>query len=349
MLLICQNCNTYGVNAVGFVRFPLAFRDILVSIMFSYAEDLFEKLQTADSIKALIGQSEDVHFDCKEWSANDGEAQKIFAKATCGLTNAEGGVLVIGMTARSASKGEPDVVVKPAPVADTNAVKSRLLDWFGQLVEPRIEGGRVVEVNEPAGSKSGFVVVYVPASEGPPRRSRKDGRFYQRIGSGTFPMEYFQIEERFGRRPAPKLMLYLELQGIRSQTYAPRMPARYFVFGLSNVGQSVIKFPSLRYVRASGLSVDSYGIDGCGNFGLPQRPSENAFSVFRGGIDVVIYSEEVRKIGKLWQAGNDARDYGQSSHGWTFAAATLRFEVSCDGATPVIAEERIEEFTTVWP
>ena len=123
-------------------------------------------------------------------------------------------------------KDEPDLVESAAPVADTSAVKSRILDLVGQLVEPRIEGVQAIEVNEPTGSRSGFVVVFVPASEGPPRRSRKDWKFYQRIGSGTFPMEYFQIEERFGKRPPPKLELYLESDGIKGQTYSPFVPAQ---------------------------------------------------------------------------------------------------------------------------
>jgi hypothetical protein len=53
--------------------------------------ELFNRLQDVESIKALIGQCEDVHFDCKEWPVNEGDLQKAFAKAACGLTNAEGG------------------------------------------------------------------------------------------------------------------------------------------------------------------------------------------------------------------------------------------------------------------
>lgn len=207
----------------------------LVPIMAGRGKDLFNQLQAAEAIRGLIGQTEDVHLDCKEWPASDGDAQKVFAKAACGLTNAEGGVILVGMKARAMSKDEPDLIESVAPVIDTIAVKSRILDLVGQLVEPRIEGVQISEVREPAGSRSGFVVVYIPASEGPPRRSRKDWKFYQRIGSGTFPMEFFQIEERFGKRPPPKLELYLEEDGIRELPFAPREPGRWFVMGLRNV------------------------------------------------------------------------------------------------------------------
>jgi hypothetical protein len=89
-------------------------------------------------------------------------------------------------------------------------LKSKLLDLIGKLVEPGIEGINAVEVNDSSASKSGFVVAYIPASNGLPRRSRKDWKFYLRIGSGTFPMEYFQIAEMFGQRPQPRLDLVLE-------------------------------------------------------------------------------------------------------------------------------------------
>src|SRR5437868_4229826 len=243
--------------------------------MLSRGEELFKQLQSPEVIRGLISQSEDVHLDCKEWPVSDGDAQRVFAKAACGLTNAEGGVELVGMRAKPTTKDEPDLIESVALVTDTSAVKSRILDLVGQLVEPRIEGVQVTEVKDPGGTKSGFVVVYIPASNGPPRRSRKDWKFYQRIGSGSFPMEYFQIEERFGKRPPPKLDLYLEPQGVSGCTDAPQVPARWFVLGLKNVGAGIAKFPSIRYRRASGLVVDDFGIDGNHGFGLPRHPSEN--------------------------------------------------------------------------
>jgi predicted HTH transcriptional regulator len=171
------------------------------------AEALYGSLQNASAIKGLINETEDAHLDCKEWPSKDEEAQKMLAKAVCGLANAEGGVLVIGMKAESRPKDEPDVISAPAPVHDVAMVKSRVLNLVGNLVEPGVAGVNAKEVRDGKGAKAGFVVVLVPPSDGPPHRSRKDWKFYQRIGSGTFPMEYFQIEEKFSRRPHPRLKL----------------------------------------------------------------------------------------------------------------------------------------------
>lgn len=320
--------------------------------------ELFNQLQSAAAIRGLIGQSEDVHFDCKEWPASEGDAQRVLAKAACGLTNAEGGVILVGMKARAISKDEPDLVDSVAPVTDTSAVKSRILDLIGQLVEPGVEGIQAVEVTEPAGSSSGFVVIYIPASEGPPRRSRKDWKFYQRIGSGTFPMEYFQIEERFGKRPPPRLALYLEVQETRASSYFSPVPARWFVLGLRNVGSGIAKFPRIRYRRASGLTVDRLGLDGNGGFGLPPRPSDNEWAAFRGGVDEVIYPAEILKITKLFQQGDnrgtDGLPFprslgakGQSLSRWVFQAVTFQCEISAEGIPTVTVEEAIPEDSVV--
>lgn len=315
-----------------------------LAAMLRPAEQLFGQLKTAAQVRSLIGQSEDIHFDCKEWPPNDNDQQKVFAKAACGLTNAEGGVLVIGMRARSGAKGEPDLVMSDAPVKDTNAVRSRVLDLVGQLVEPGIEGVIAHPVNDSESDKSGFVVVYIPESDGPPRRSRKDSRFYLRIGSGTFPMEYFQIEERFGRGPHPKLELHLEIEGKEASIFDPNVMHRRFVLGLTNSGRGTAKFPSIRYHRSSDLFVDPDGIDGNRGFGLPQRPSEAEWTAFRGGVDEVIYPGETRKIAKLFQEGVNRGMEGipvqagprrWSDNLWAFKAIGFECEISCEG-TPIV-------------
>jgi predicted HTH transcriptional regulator len=124
------------------------------------AEQLFVQLQNTARIRALIGQSEDALLDYKEWPESESDAQKMLAKAACGLTNAEGGVLVIGMKARAVAKDEPDLVQSAVLVKDTSAVSSRVLDLVGQLVEPGIEAVRVIAVNESANDKSGCVASF---------------------------------------------------------------------------------------------------------------------------------------------------------------------------------------------
>ncbi len=304
------------------------------------AEQLYEQLKDAAAVKALIDQCEDSHLDCKEWPSKDEDAQKMVAKAACGFTNAEGGVLVIGMKAESKPKDEPDVISAAAPVKDTTLINSRVLNLIGNLVEPGIVGVLSKEIKERKGTESGFVIVLVPASEGNPRRSRKDSKFYRRIGSGTFPMEYSQIkEDMFGKRPHPKLSFILELVGIQLDG---RLPQRCFRLGLKNVGRGIARFPSIRFLSTIGIRPDSSGLDGNGRDALPLRASEHPWIIYQGGIDSVIYPGETFMVAKLvqdgeqqdkvpleWRNGLWARD-SRNAILWRFKKIDFLCEISCE-------------------
>jgi hypothetical protein len=82
-------------------------------------------------------------------------------------------------------------------------------------------------------------------------------------------MEYFQIEERFGARPHPKLQLYLEPVGFGVEPFSPGVIERWFVLGIKNVGTGIAKFPSIRYLRSCGLNIYRFGIDGNNGFPIP--------------------------------------------------------------------------------
>ena len=139
----------------------------------------------------------------------------------------------------------------------------------------------------------------------------------------------------------------------------PRLPGRWFVLGLSNGGSGIAKFPSIRYRRASGLIVDSYGLDGQG-FGLPQRPSENEWAAFRGGVDEVVYAGEILKITNLFQPGSNKgpdglplpKVFGPNSRPldqWVFKALTLQCEISCEGMPTLAVQSDLPEYLITWP
>jgi hypothetical protein len=311
------------------------------------AEQLYRQLHNASAIRGLIGESEDSHFDCKEWLGKDDDVQKMIAKAACGLTNAEGGVLVIGMKAKSIGKDEPDVVTATAPVTDTALVKSKVLNLVGNLVEPGIVGIMAREVNDPKDTKSGYVVLYVPASEGSPRRSRKDWKFYQRIGSGTFPMEYFQIEDTFGKRPHPKLSLVLEKDSIGADGFNLFPPKRIVRLGLRNEGRGIARFPCIRFSTALGLRPATIGLDGSGREALPQRASGYPWIIYQGGVDSVIYPNETFFITKLIQEGkglgittcelgvDQQTIQNVPANRWEFAEISFICQISCEGTETV--------------
>jgi hypothetical protein len=237
------------------------------------AEPFYKKLSSARAVQALIGQPEDADFDCKEWPTRADAARGTIAKDACGFSNATGGVIVIGVKA-SGRRGpdDPDVVQCLAPAADRKAVASAALDIIHKLVEPGIEGIQIKTIPHAGSNASGFVLIFVPASDGSPRRSVVDGQFYVRIASGTVRMAYFQIEERFGRRPIPRLSLYIEVTNMMMDPPGHDGSAiRHLTFGLKNEGRGMAKFPGVRFKRSAALRLDQYGIDGNGGFGIRIR------------------------------------------------------------------------------
>lgn len=267
------------------------------------AEFLYGEIKGRPAIDALIGEPEDGHLDCKEWPVKEKEGHEMLAKAVSGLANSDGGVLVIGMRAKQQSPTDPDVITSIVPVSDISQVHSRILTLVGNLVEPPIIGIESRVIPESVGSKSGFIIVLIPRSDGPPHRSRKDSKFYIRVGSITVPMEYWQIEERFGSRPHPKLELHLEAPNVGTDTY--QRPVRHFVLGIKNTGAGIGKFPGVSFKRSLGLDVDPFGIDGNGGFGIRKRPSDGSWIIFGGGVDDVVYPGQTLMIAKLYQSGQN--------------------------------------------
>jgi hypothetical protein len=308
-------------------------------------QELFQRLQDVAEIRRLIGRTEDLHLDCKLWPQDDVAAQKMLAKALCGFANAEGGVIVFGLDARSGqTKYDPDVIQKAVPVADALYVKSRVEGLIGDLVEPRLQGVLVTALADNQGSKEGFVVINVPPTDGSPCRSIKGRDFYQRIASGTYPMEYFQIADMFGRRHRPSLSLYVKEGAIRGESMGAMVPCREFIIGIENSGRALAKFPSMRF-KTSGARLDNFGIDGNGRVGLPQLPTDYEYTVFAGGADHVIHPGTVLQVTKVLQSPNThpQQAAGAARQRLLFVEFTFTAELAAEECPAIQQSRKFEE------
>jgi len=313
--------------------------------MLTVAERLFQQLISREALEALIGQPEDASFDCKVWSNRDEANRGSIAKAACGFANGAGGVIIIGLSASGRGADTPDVVNGVAPVSNRQAVASQALDYLLKFVEPGIEGIEVRTIEDAVSAPSGFVLLYIPATEGSVRRSRIDWKFYVRISSGTVPMEYFQIEERFGRRPHPRLSFEIRDIGMTEGAGYIQQPLRIFSIGLKNEGRGIAKFPGIRFRRTTDLRHSDFGIDGNGALGLPFRGSEPEWVVFRGGVDDIIFPDETRWVSKLIQVALHIGDRGLDPEGdppmrfrsaeevWRCDELALKYEIFAEGTS----------------
>jgi hypothetical protein len=305
------------------------------------AEALYTKLQSREAIGALIGTAEDTDFDCSLWSQH-ASAKHSIAKSACGFTNATGGVIVIGVNARRDVKEDVDVVTELKPVADMEAVKSEVLDAILKYVHPGIEGVQTHLVADSTGSRSGYVLVFIPESDGSPRWSRENSKFYVRIASGTVPMEYFQIEDRFGRRPRPKMEITIGDQGAQLTTMGSTIE-RIFVLSVTNEGRGLARFPALRLLKVPQVvfqpapysSAPAWPI----HYTLPDWVS------YRAGAENVLYPGETIEIGVVRQVGkksvggnlvipNKPANMLAEAYDWAFAEVTLTAEVMADEMRP---------------
>jgi len=294
------------------------------SQMSERAEILFRKLQSRKAIHALIEQSEDSDFDCKEWHGPD--AMKVsIAKAACGFANATGGVIVIGMSTRGTGANMPDVVTGENPVSDIGTVSSAVLDIILKQVEPGIEGVQIHAVRDLPRTKSGFVLVYVPESEGSPQRSAIDSKFYVRIASGTLPMAYFQIEDRFGRRPHARLIVEVKHDAIRNAVLQFNVMERHIAVMLTNEGRGLARFPAVRFQRQMGVGLPNQSLGPFPIWSLSQ--ADNEWISFRGGTNDVVYPGESLRIATIIQSGQRVDNVST----FKFPEITITTEAVCDG------------------
>ena len=149
------------------------------------------------------------------------------AEAISGFANADGGVLIYGLSAKGGDRTNPDVVTGVEPVKNLLQVHPEVLSLVGQLIEPPVSGVRVESRPFDRVPDSGFVLVYVPASE-MMHRSRKDREFYRRHGTGFHRMEYFEIAEGFGRQRRPLLRIAARFKEFIPSSAGP-IGARYVV------------------------------------------------------------------------------------------------------------------------
>jgi hypothetical protein len=290
------------------------------------SEAFFNSLKTPKNIKGLIGQSEDADFDCKIWIPHKGELKswkESVAKNACGFANATGGVIIIGLLAQADADGV-DVVQEDQPVPDIDAVKSEALDAILKLVEPEIEV-ETKEIRLTSKSKQGYVLLHIHESEGSPRRSKATAEFYVRMASGTVPMMYFQIADRFGRRPHAQLIVELEDGGVRTQMLAPGVFERTVIAIVSNTGRGLARFPALRIGRTKGLMIPMHLYAP-----PPLWPLSDAHSDWfslRGGSNDVVYPGEKLKIATLIQGGVQIT----GAKIWQFPRLEVVTEAVCDG------------------
>lgn len=215
------------------------------------------------------------------------------AEALSGFANSDGGVIVWGVDARAPRRDEPDVARTLCPVSNLKLFCSELRRDTAHVVAPAVGGVRHEPILQSKDADEGFVVSLVPRSESEPHMARASDqhRFYYRSGSSFLPMESFMIADRYSRRPQPQLDLECRLEQGGS---TPHELTVRVVIGIRNRGRGIALYPAVAIFETGDVVLDTYGLDGNGRTGLPERArsprgADEGRRVFAGGADYVIH------------------------------------------------------------
>ncbi len=215
---------------------------------------LFENLKTGEwaAVQKLefIPQEETLHLEFKSLQDSTGEFighdQKRIAKALCGLANAEGGVLLVGIRTRKVDG--LDVAAGVAPIANLARFTNLLTSALPDLLNPEHTGLEVLPLFAPDGI-TGVVAVHVPRSEIRPHMSVKEHIYYRRGSDRTRAMEHREIRDLMLAPQQGQLELvptYGEAGGV------PRHFDIQIYLTLRNVGRVPVTAP---YVKAWGSTI----------------------------------------------------------------------------------------------
>lgn len=202
----------------------------------------------------MKGTPEDLHLEVKECHAPlPANMKGYLSQALSGFANSDGGVLVLGMTAKGGDlvRGEPDVIQSAKSFKGFRSVAGEVRRLLGQAVQPVVDGVDIREIESIRSGDFGYVVVLVPASDaGPHRAMLKNGgdrEFWKRSGDSFYRMEVFDIADMFGRRRRPMLVLIWRVSLDQSPD-DQRVFKWSLILGLSNEGRALARYPMLDVV-----------------------------------------------------------------------------------------------------
>ena len=207
------------------------------------AERIFESLRTEADLLTLTaeGREEDLLLEFKQkqndetWRMDEDD-RKNFSKALSAFANAAGGVLVFGVRTSSAADGI-DRAHSLKSIAGHHQFSGCLQDSVVTTTQPIIEGVRI-ECIDSATAGRGYVKCLVPQSCRPPHRAMKaSNQYWSRTSRGSRQMEHFELEDVFGRRLRPVLVLDLELARLNSDSNV-----RVLTFRCRNEGRAMARF-----------------------------------------------------------------------------------------------------------
>ncbi len=277
-------------------------------------QQIFEEIVAGGlpRIRAFVSdqQEEHLYLDFKKASEGHGPASSDdrahLAEALSGFANSDGGVIVWGIECKSVQKGDPDVASALRPIGNLMTFLADLQKATAEVVAPGVIGVQHISIEDETGQNQGYVVSFIPRSEGEPHmaRGKHQHRFYYRSGSSFLKMEPYMLADRYGRRPHPKLQI--ACWGNRD-TFLSNVNIDIRLrlkIGIRNTGLGLALHPALEVKKDSTFRYSTTGINGMGlhTLLLTNTETEDFLAGGPSGQSVVVYPGRTLWVGRWGSA-----------------------------------------------
>jgi hypothetical protein len=180
------------------------------------SEALFSAIASEQDLTALLGNADEGlyrDFKVKEHPSKPDlgpDDRKNFSKLLSAFANSDGGVILWGV--RTEMTHGREVASTLQPISDPAEFASRLARLVPNATQPVIDGVQI-ETIESAKEGYGYVKCLIPASDRAPHRAMQaDREYYGRTTDQTYRLEHYQLEDMFGKRARPSLVLVPEIR-----------------------------------------------------------------------------------------------------------------------------------------
>jgi hypothetical protein len=192
----------------------------------------YHSIKSEDDLKRMITDhvKEDLYLEFKQkhdrrHALLEDDDKFNFSRALSGFANSDGGILIWGV--ETYKRDESAKSLKPITDVDgfIRSLKSSLIN----SVQPFVDNVLVEKIPTDASDQIGFVKCLIPQSDKTPHRAMLAEReYYKRSTEGFYRLEHFDLEDMFGRRQKPLLVMQITSQDLPGDD--PEMREAKFAF-----------------------------------------------------------------------------------------------------------------------
>jgi predicted HTH transcriptional regulator len=165
------------------------------------------------------GREETLHLEFKTFSNHSSgnlmkEDRRLLAKSICGLCNADGGVLILGI--ETIRQDGVDIANGLKRFENIETLRNRIVSALPEMVSPQNLQISVVQIPDPSQAGGGFLAISVPTSESRPHMSIPHHQYFRRGSDGTRVLEHGEVRELMFAPREAKLSLQYRMRNTLS-------------------------------------------------------------------------------------------------------------------------------------